>query len=143
MKAETRIIHRMAHTTIMYNNCYGGLGFSSEACAEYLRRTDITDFSFCNIERDDPVMVAIVREMGKRANGQCARIKLHELDDRYAKHYSIHEYDGLESVEVNYERHALDSIKATLGRLDLSNDAKVDECRRIVLELRGPLPNQK
>ena len=47
------------------------------------------------IERHDPDLVAIVEELGERANGSCASLKVVDIGD---ERYHIDEYDGYESV---------------------------------------------
>lgn len=49
-----------------------------------------------HIKRDEPLLAACVEELGDRANGFCASLRIKEIpaDDEY----HIHEYDGLESV---------------------------------------------
>ena len=48
------------------------------------------------ISRDDPVLVQLVEEMGKDADGKCARLKVIEIPD--GVNWELDEYDGLESV---------------------------------------------
>ena len=83
-------------TKILYNACFGGFGLSEEAIAEYNKRTG-NDIKWSDdIERDDPVLVAIVEEMGDKANGPYSRIRIAELN--VGTKYYIDEYDGRESV---------------------------------------------
>jgi hypothetical protein len=46
--------------------------------------------------RHDPVLVQVVEELGDKANGTCAKLKIDEVDGPYR----IDEYDGFESVET-------------------------------------------
>lgn len=84
-------------TKILYNDCFGGFGLSEEAIAEYNKRTG-NDIKWSDdIERDDPVLVAIVEEMGSgRASGGCAELRIIDLEP--GTKYYIDEYDGRESV---------------------------------------------
>lgn len=103
---------------VAYNACYGGFGLSPEAT----RR--VRDLSgdplwggFClkgdvheptgevcdrdwgagrDICRHDPVLIQVIQEMGERANGQCAKLRLEELPS--GTPYRIDEYDGNETV---------------------------------------------
>jgi len=49
-----------------------------------------------NVDRHDPVLVQVVEELGKKANGECAELAIAEV---YGS-YRIDEYDGFESVET-------------------------------------------
>jgi len=53
-------------------------------------------FSTRAIERDDPVLVQVVEELGKEANGKYAKLKIVEIPDDVE--YIIQEYDGLEWI---------------------------------------------
>lgn len=59
----------------------------------------IKDAKFFNdrdLDRDDPVLVQVVEEMGAEANGQCASLDIVEIPDDIT--WSIKEYDGNEWV---------------------------------------------
>ena len=47
-----------------------------------------------NVDRHDPVLVQVVEELGDKANGICAKLRIDEVDGSYR----IDEYDGNESV---------------------------------------------
>jgi hypothetical protein len=49
-----------------------------------------------NVDRHDPVLVQVVEELGKKANGECAELA---IDEVYGS-YRIDEYDGNESVQT-------------------------------------------
>lgn len=51
-----------------------------------------------DIDRDDPVLVQVVEELGEDANGRCAQLRIAELPNGTL--YRIDEYDGFESVET-------------------------------------------
>lgn len=46
--------------------------------------------------RSDPLLVQTVEELGKKANGSCAELKIIEIPDGIE--WEIDEYDGMESV---------------------------------------------
>jgi len=107
-------------TKVVYNNCYGGFGLSHEATMRYgelanlnlvyvegnhrwdsrYYKNGIEDndhyFSARDIERDDPILVQVVEELGAAANGDFSRLAIAELEP--GTQYRIDEYDGLESV---------------------------------------------
>ncbi len=49
-----------------------------------------------DVDRHDPVLVQVVEELGDKANGICAKLRIDEVDGPYR----IDEYDGNESVET-------------------------------------------
>jgi hypothetical protein len=49
-----------------------------------------------DVDRHDPVLVQVVEELGDKANGICAKLRIDEVGGPYR----IDEYDGNESVET-------------------------------------------
>lgn len=109
-------------TKIVYNNCYGGFGLSTEAVERYFELkgwTLVIDgggyfahyykdsigegnyFSCREIDRADPVLVQVVEELGDKANGVCAKLAIRKLPS--GTKYRIDVYDGNESVVTQDE----------------------------------------
>ena len=59
-----------------------------------------TYFSNSEIARDDPILVQVVKELGKEANGECATLKIVRIPDDIK--WVINEYDGFESIEEEH-----------------------------------------
>jgi hypothetical protein len=51
-----------------------------------------------DFERTDPILVQVVEELGDKANGMCAELRIAEV--AAGTLYRIDEYDGFESVET-------------------------------------------
>lgn len=47
--------------------------------------------------RNDPLLVQVVEELGDKANGECAKLRVVDIPDGVS--YEIHDYDGIESIE--------------------------------------------
>lgn len=58
---------------------------------------------FCqrDIERTDPILVEIVKLLGKKANGRCAELRIIEIPDNVE--WEIDEYDGMEHVAEKHK----------------------------------------
>ena len=54
------------------------------------------NFTYREIERNDPVLIQVVEELGKDANSRYSELKIVEIPDGVA--WQIDEYDGLEWV---------------------------------------------
>ena len=54
-------------------------------------------FNENDIQRDDPILIKVVEEMGETANGHCAELKIVEVPDDVK--WEISEYDGAETIE--------------------------------------------
>jgi hypothetical protein len=80
---------------IVINTCFGGFNISKEAEALYKTITSIEAFPH-EMQRDDPVLVKIVEDLGAEANGDYAKLKVVEIPDDVD--WAIDEYDGKEWV---------------------------------------------
>lgn len=89
---------------IVINACYGGFGLSDAACDMYVMRAGITrdDFHHSDLERDDPILVKIVEELGEAADGRCASLTIVEIPDDVK--WEICEYDGSEWVAEQHRK---------------------------------------
>ena len=83
---------------IVINACYGGFCLSEAARAELRKRGQIRNERLPG--RSNPILVQLIEEMGRAADGQCAELKIVEIPD--GVDWEIVEYDGLESV---HEKH--------------------------------------
>ena len=106
---------------IVINSDFGGFGLSDDAVKEYGRRKGLNlvervdsgftffyvgelkeekFFSEQDLLRDDPVLVAIVEEMGEKSWGRFSALKVVEIPD--GVDWYVEDYDGMEHIA---ERH--------------------------------------
>ena len=81
---------------IVINTCYGGFGLSKEALALYNERAGTVITYERDIERNNPILVEIVEQLGEAANGDFAELKVVEIPDDVQ--WQVEEYDGNEWV---------------------------------------------
>lgn len=91
---------------VVINQCYGGFGLSKEACEKlqklghplalkYKENDEYYGGSYLyDIERDDPLLIQVVKELGEKANGCSAKLKIVTI----CFDYTIEEYDGIEKA---------------------------------------------
>jgi hypothetical protein len=107
---------------VAYNNKYGGFGIShavldrmielghSDAILKKKELDLLQSKHDCHwktvyledpkpaIKRHDPILIQAIEELGDSANGECASIKIEEMNDN--DHYQIKEYDGKETLKI-------------------------------------------
>ena len=104
-------------TRVVINKCFGGFSLSNAAVQRYgelaglnlvsidkgyfnLWYIDSVDdenfFSMYNIDRDDPILIQVVEELGESSWGGAAELKVIEIPDNVE--WEIEEYDGQEWV---------------------------------------------
>ena len=81
---------------IVINACYGGFGLSKESLALFNERSGTTSTYEHDIERDNPILVEIVEQLGEAADGNYAELKVVEIPDDVV--WGIEEYDGNEWI---------------------------------------------
>lgn len=100
---------------VVYNNCFGGFSLSKKA-GEWLLEHNIEEpyksaieddiqkindpesiitSVYSEIPRHHPLLVQCVEELGKAANGECAKLVIEEI---YSNIYKIDEYDGNKTI---------------------------------------------
>ena len=111
---------------IVINKCYGGFGLSSEAIVLYGKKKglniitvkdkimkslihcysdevkDDNYFSERDIKRNDPALIEVVEELGKKADGYFSELKIVEIPDDIK--WIIEEYDGKEWIAEDHPR---------------------------------------
>ena len=130
MDADDLIQHLKGLREVVINRCHGGYGLSYEAELLYLKlamidyttqdresRDDTARFGLrlmvdgvewsssmtsTNLKRDDPVLVSVVKRLGKKANGQYAELKIVKIPASVA--WEIMDYDGREWVAEQHQR---------------------------------------
>lgn len=82
---------------VVINTCYGGFRLSDRAKQLYSERKGITEQLYdWDIERDDPILIQVIEEMGDAAGGSFSQLKIVEIPDGIQ--WGIEEYDGSEWV---------------------------------------------
>ncbi len=118
---------------VVINRCYGGFGLSDEAIEECIKRgmsvadegsvESFLDIWFIRMKKKDrisghrycskneyspefrshPIVVAVVEEMGDRANDQSAKLSIIGIPFDSCEGWEITDYDGMESVEETHQ----------------------------------------
>lgn len=104
---------------VVYNACFGGFSLSREAVllarqisgdpnwggpciiGDHYSDGKSVEIDYGYVEdmpRHDPVLINVVEQLGREAEGDLSVLKIKELPDR--SRYRIDEYDGNESVET-------------------------------------------
>lgn len=86
---------------IVINKCYGGFGLSDAVLGRYLELkgypTDSRSLCYADDDnRNDPILVQVVEELGDKASAKYSRLKVVEIPDDVE--WVIAEYDGNEWV---------------------------------------------
>lgn len=104
---------------IVFNDCFGGFSLSARGAHELLKRRPDLAPDLCeeygqlprNFSRADADLVAVVEQLGAAASGRNASLCICELPNNMP--FVIEEYDGLETVEIDYRavcQQALDDM---------------------------------
>ena len=88
------------------NDDYGGFSISEAAAKRYaeLKGIEFVPVPYGygrDIERNDPVLVQVVEELGSAANGSYATLRITDIPS--GAQYRLQEYDGAEYIELATE----------------------------------------
>ena len=111
---------------------YGGLSFTPATVTRYkmLKGIAIDDLSFniyC-VDRHDPVLVELVK--CERAR-EYRDIQIHRLPVRFASHYRIDDFDGMESLQLLYTDYRLRRARDFLDDPSLTDTERVERVRAV------------
>ena len=138
----------MQSAEIIINSCYGGFSFSDKAIEEYKKQlqamgsnivfNDNKHYRHNDDLRTDPVMIDIVRRLGKESNGRHANLEIEKYNAELSDYVVIKEYDGQEYIDANIQQYRIDLIKNVLKDI-VSTDAdkliKIKEITERKIEL--------
>lgn len=131
------------HHEVVINVRFGGFGISREAEDAYISKTgsNVEDLElYLERRRDDPVFVQIVKELGNRADDEHSRLKIVRIPAQYARFYQIDEYDGLESIRINYAAYQVQSAKTILLNASLTSTERVSRALAILCADLSSMP---
>jgi hypothetical protein len=83
---------------VVINICFGGFSLSRAALELYAKKkgVNLKAVDVYSIKRDDTDLVVVVEELGAKANGTFAELKIVEIPEDV--NWEIDEYDGTECV---------------------------------------------
>jgi hypothetical protein len=129
---------------VLYCDVYGGWNLSKKAIKMYRERTGKINTEnpedniyFLYIERHDPILLEIYKELGKEFDGKYSQSEIEEIPKKYENYYTITEYDGLETVVIDYHKYDKDMYKInieTILKSEMNNDDKIKELEKFVFE---------
>jgi hypothetical protein len=123
----------MEEISVLYNNCYGGYIISNKVLKIYNKKMKeinpdfipIVDSTNLFYQRHNPVVVQIYNEIGKEFNESFTDVKIKKIPKIYENHYIINDYNGLEKVEIQYDKYKLDKVKEILNE-DKTDKEKIE-----------------
>jgi len=86
---------------IAINNCFGGFGLSELAIQRIKEMSKSKHELEFEHYRDNPLLIKVIEELGEKANGTYAELKIVEIPDGI--NWVITEYDGMEHVAENHQ----------------------------------------
>lgn len=123
---------------VLYNDCYGGWQISNKANKLYTLRRTTKDSNNYLRRRSDPILVQIYKELGDDFDGgKYSKTAIEKILKKYEKYYIISEYDGLETVEIDYTKYELDNLKQNIKEIlennSINNDEKINQFNKMII----------
>jgi len=96
---------------VMINADYGGFTMDDEVRDLYKYRAG----KKYEGDREDLIMIQIYKEVGAEHFG--GEVVLEYIEEKYRGHYDIHEYDGMESIQINIHSYQLQVLQTAIQEL--------------------------
>jgi hypothetical protein len=119
---------------VVYNSVFGGFGMSKEGLAKYNRLTSKDVKHAQAISPDDPILIHLVETMGDAMDTEYSRLKIKEFPIKYKSFLKWTEYDGRETVRIDYERYLISTVQSVIDDLSTSSDEKIARIRELYQE---------
>lgn len=118
---------------VLYNDCYGSWKISPIAEELYLLRKKENKIR----RRSDPILIQIYNELGEKFDGTNSKTIIQKIPKKYENYYYIDQYDGLESIEIDYTKYEMDNLKKNIKEIlennSMDNDEKINEIKKMVI----------
>jgi hypothetical protein len=119
---------------VIYNDCHGGFDLSEQGMTEYNHRTSQLTYPD-GISRDDPVLLHMVETMDPAViNSKHSRLRIKEFPIAFRDFLVWSEYDGKESVRVDYHAYMVHTVKSIL-EADVSAEEKIGRISQLYEDL--------
>jgi hypothetical protein len=121
---------------VLYNDCYGKWAISNKAKELYALRK-MNNNNKCR-RRSDPILIQIYNDLGDDFDDKkCSDTKIEKIPKKYENYYFISEYDGLETVEIDYTKYQLDNLKQKIKEIleenSINNDEKINQLKKMII----------
>lgn len=99
---------------------------SKKGLAEYNRLTSKNVIHAEEIASDDPILIYLVETMGDAIHTEYSKLKIKEFPMKYKGFLKWTDYDGRESVCIDYEQYLISNIRDIKDDTHLSCDEKIE-----------------
>jgi len=121
---------------VLYNGCYGGWGLSDKAKELYTLRK-VKDPIYYLRRRSDPILIQIYNELGADFDSKNSKTVTEKIPKKYENYYYITQYDGLETVEIDYTKYDRDNLKKNIKEIlennSMDNDEKINQLKKMFI----------
>ena len=118
---------------IVVNGCYGGFELSEWARDQFKDRAR-EDGYIPEPERTDPRLIQLVETHGSKVNGPCSSLRVEYMPKDYAKNkcYTIKEYDGAESLVLQYDKYKVVRMTEIIYNKKLSDEVRIKRLKQFI-----------
>ena len=118
---------------IVVNGCYGGFELSEWGRDQFKDRAR-EDGYIPEPERTDPRLIQLVETHGSKVNGPCSSLRVEYMPKDYAKKkcYTIEEYDGAESLVLQYDKYKVARMTEIINSTNVADNEKIVQLKKII-----------
>lgn len=90
------VAYTVSNPKEIFGDTFDWRSLTQEQLAECNKKQDEVSINNRPENREDPILIQVIKELGEKANGQYAELKIVEIPDDIE--YQIEEYDGIEHI---------------------------------------------
>lgn len=129
---------------VLYNKCYGGYGISKAALDLYNKKLlernpdAIPEEYDWAMSRTDPILLEVFYKMdgknckkGEGFNDKCSKVSVAKVAKIYEDCYRINEYDGLETIYIDFCRFQTEEMFKIANDESLSYEERIKKIQNL------------
>ncbi len=107
---------------------------SKEGLAKYNRITSKNVIHAEAIAPDDPILIHLVETMGDAIHTEYSKLKIKEFPIKYKSFLKWGDYDGRETVRIDYEQYLISTVQSVVDDPSISSDEKISRIHELYNE---------
>jgi hypothetical protein len=137
LKDKIKLVDRFGDNVnpILINKCFGGFSLNEETIIKIQALFDIKDkgkFIHYEPSRHDEDLISIVLNEGlDKSSSFCCKLYIEYIPSEFLDFYHINEYDGAESIELDYSKYLITKLDLIMDNHELTLEQKNEEVNKL------------
>ena len=136
-KPRIKLVDRFGDnvTPLLLNTSYGGFSLDKQtiiAIQDLFNNKSKGEFDYYEVKRHDEDLISTVVKGGLReSSGSCCVLSIEYIPSEFLEFYYIDEYDGFESIKLDYSKYLMTKLDLITNNKELSSEQKIEEINKL------------